>query len=88
MAMASKTRVLLEVGSYSSPQNYSVIGDPTNFYIWHKLPNAKGGASDWFKGSDAFRHFNKMRELLLINKDEEAFISYLSDLFYTKVPTL
>lgn len=83
--MPPKTRVLLEVGSYSSPHNYAVIGEPSKFYLWHKRINSKGNSSDWFSGSAAFQHFNKMRELLIINKNEEAFISYLSDLFYTKV---
>lgn len=83
--MATKTRVLLQVGDYSSPQNYAVIGEPSKFYLWHKLPHAKGKSSDWFSGPTAFKHFSKMRELLEVNKDKTSFISYLSDLFHTNV---
>lgn len=83
--MTTKTRILLQVGDYSSAHNYSVIGEPSKFYLWHKLPHAKGKSSDWFQGPDAFKHFSKMRDLLQINKNKDAFVSYLSDLFHTNV---
>lgn len=86
--MPSKTRVLLEVGSYSSSQNFSVIGEPSKFYLWHKRVNSKGNSSGWFSGNDAFQHFNRMRELLVVNKNEDAFVSYLTDLFHSRVSVI
>lgn len=83
--MAVKSRVVLEVGGYNKPSNFAVIGTPAEFYIWYKPVGQKGESSEWFSGRLAFRHFGKMRELLLINKDKETFISYLTDLYLTNL---
>jgi hypothetical protein len=84
--MAVKTRVALEVGGYNKPFHYAVIGTPSEYYIWYKAPNMKGQNSEWFKGTQAFKHFNKMREILDVNKNKDAFVSYLVSLYYTSNP--
>lgn len=83
--MAAKSRIQLEVGSYSSLYHFAVIGTPVEYYLWYKPGGAKGVSSEWFKGREAFLHFNKMRELLNTNKNPESFSSYLSDLYHTNV---
>ncbi len=80
--MAAKSRVKLEVGEYNKPEHYAVIGDPTTYYVWYKPKGQPGSHSKWITGHVAYNHYNKMRELLIINKNMEAFVSYLSDLFH------
>ena len=79
--MKVQTRIKLEVGAYNKPFHYCVIGEANEYYLWHKDPGKKGQSSDIFKGQEAFKHYNRMRELLQQNGDKPGFIAYLTDLF-------
>lgn len=80
--MADKSRVKLEVGGINKPIHFAVIGDPTTFYLWYKPNNEKGTNSKWLSGHVAFKHYNRMRELLEMNKNQEGFVAYLTDLYH------
>lgn len=79
--MKLRTRVKLEVGSYSKSFHYCVIGEPNDYYLWHKEPGMKGRSSEIFNGPDAFKHYERMRQLLQHDGDRAGFIAYLTDLF-------
>lgn len=83
--MKDKSRIKLEVGSYNKPDHYAVIGEPTVFYIWYKPKGQKGSHSKWMSGHEAYRHYMKMREILTINKNQDGFVSYLSDLYHENI---
>lgn len=80
--MTVRSRMKLEVGSYSKPAHFAIIGEPTVFYIWYKPEGQKGASSKWMSGHVAFKHYTRMRQLLEINNNTDAFISYLSDLYH------
>lgn len=75
----------LEIGKYNNLPHYAVIGEPTDFYVWintgeslHSYQAGKAGASGWIKGNEAFREYNKLRQLY--KKDKTAFIDAIVQL--------
>lgn len=79
--MAATSRVLLQIGEYDKSAHYAVIGKPTQFYLWYKPRGQKGYSSRMLEGSTAHKHYTRMHELLNINHNEAAFVSYLTDLY-------
>lgn len=77
----------LAIGAYNQFPYYEVIGDPTSFYIWIQLqPQSwayyepgKQGASGWIRGQEAFKAYNKLKELLEKGQKEK-FIGMMTDL--------
>ncbi len=83
--MGNKSRIKLQVGDYSKDAHFAVIGDPTTYYLWYKPKGQKGASSKWMSGHVAFKHYNVMRQFLGINKNTDAFVSYLSDLYHANI---
>lgn len=79
--MSRATRILLEVGDYSKSSHFAVIGVPTAYYVWYKPKGQRGVSSKMLTGHQGFRHYTHMHDLLNANKNEEGFVSYLTDLF-------
>lgn len=56
----------LELGNPFNLPHYSIIGMPTDFYIWIN-EDGRGDASSWIKGTVAFNLYYKLKRA---NKEE------------------
>ena len=66
----------LELGSHNKLPHYSVIGDPTDFYVWIN-EDGRGQSSDWVKGQAGLYHeLSKLRD-----KKNPEFIQKLKSVF-------
>lgn len=55
----------MEIGRWNTPSHYSVEGTSTSFYIWareNRIEAGKQYASGRITGTEAFEHFNKLKE--------------------------
>ena len=85
--MAATSRVLLQIGDYSKSAHFAVIGRPNQYYLWYKPKGQKGYSSRMLEGNLAYVHYTRMYELLGVNRNEGAFISYLTDLYMANPDT-
>lgn len=67
----------LEVGAWNKLPHYSVVGRPTEFYVWVN-ENGHGSNSVWIKGAEAFTIYNKLRNL-----DKKALVVKIKELHST-----
>ncbi len=68
----------MEYGSHKNLPHYAVVGTPTDFYVFVQTSKNNFGWSKWYKGKEAFNHYNNLR---LIYKNKQKFIEKVIELY-------
>lgn len=50
---------MTEIGKWNKLPHYRIVGDATSFYLWINK-DGKGGNTEWIRGKNAFRLYNKL----------------------------